>query len=65
MESLALEVKEGIATVTLLGPGKGNALGPAFWRELPQLFGRLDADPEVRVVVVKGRQQGLLPAAAH
>lgn len=54
MESLALEVREGIATVTLLGPGKGNALGPAFWRELPELFTRLDADPAVRAVVVKG-----------
>jgi enoyl-CoA hydratase len=54
MESLALEVQEAVATVTLVGPGKGNALGPAFWRELPELFARLDGDPAVRAVVVKG-----------
>ena len=54
MESLALEVREGVATVTLLGPGKGNALGPAFWNELPELFAQLDADAAVRAVIVRG-----------
>lgn len=54
MESLTLEVRESVATVTLLGPGKGNALGPAFWRELPALFAQLDADPTLRAVVVRG-----------
>ncbi|PRC47029.1 enoyl-CoA hydratase, partial [Mycobacterium sp. ITM-2017-0098] len=43
-----------IATVTLIGPGKGNAMGPAFWAELPIVFGELDADPEVRAIVLTG-----------
>ncbi len=56
MDLVALAVaREGhIAEVTLLGPGKGNAMGPDFWRELPVVFRALDADPEVRAVVLTG-----------
>jgi enoyl-CoA hydratase len=43
-----------LAEVLLLGPGKGNAMGPDFWRELPEVFSALDADPAVRVVLVRG-----------
>jgi enoyl-CoA hydratase len=53
-ESLSIEVKDRVAQVTLLGPGKGNAMGPAFWAELPQAFRALDADPEVRAIVLTG-----------
>ncbi|WP_091286301.1 crotonase/enoyl-CoA hydratase family protein [Amycolatopsis xylanica] len=52
--SLKVEVTGHIAEVTLLGPSKGNAMGPDFWRELPIVFGALDADPEVRAVVLTG-----------
>lgn len=53
---VALEVRhEGhVAEVRLLGPGKGNAMGPDFWRELPLVFRSLDADPEVRAIVLTG-----------
>jgi enoyl-CoA hydratase len=47
-------IAEQVAEVTLVGPGKGNAMGPDFWRELPELFGQLDADESVRAVVVTG-----------
>lgn len=53
-ESIAVEVTDHVAQVTLLGPGKGNAMGPAFWKELPVVFGELDADPEVRAIVLNG-----------
>jgi enoyl-CoA hydratase len=53
-ESLAVDVDGHVAQVTLLGPGKGNAMGPAFWAELPEAFGSLDADPEVRAIVLTG-----------
>jgi enoyl-CoA hydratase len=53
-ESLAVEVDGHVARVTLIGPGKGNAMGPAFWAELPEVFGSLDADPDVRAVVLTG-----------
>lgn len=52
--ALRVECKDHVAEVTMLGPGKGNAMGPDFWRELPEVFGRLDADPEVRAVVLVG-----------
>ena len=53
-ESLSIEVKDNVAQVTLLGPGKGNAMGPAFWEEMPVVFADLDADPEVRAIVLTG-----------
>lgn len=52
--ALEVQLREHVAQVTLLGPGKGNAMGPDFWRELPLVFRALDADPEVRAVVVTG-----------
>jgi enoyl-CoA hydratase len=39
-----------IATVTMTGP----AMGYAFFAELPRVFGELDADPDVRAIVVTG-----------
>ena len=45
-ESLEVEVKDNVAQVTLIGPGKGNAMGPAFWAELPAVFGELDVNPK-------------------
>ena len=53
-ESMTVDVDERVARVTLTGPGKGNAMGPAFWAELPVAFERLDADPEVRAIVLTG-----------
>ena len=53
-ESLTVEVKDNVAQVTLIGPGKGNAMGPAFWAEMPVVFGELDADPDVRAIVLAG-----------
>ena len=53
----AFEVKvEGhVAEVTMLGPGKGNALGPEFWRECPEVFERLSKDDDVRAVLLYGK----------
>ncbi|MEU2006617.1 crotonase/enoyl-CoA hydratase family protein [Rhodococcus sp. NPDC019627] len=52
--AFTVERKDRVARVTLTGPGKGNAMGPDFWSELPEIFGELDADPEVRAVVIAG-----------
>jgi len=43
-----------VARVTLCGPGKGNALGPDFWREAPDVFSQLDGDASVRAIVLGG-----------
>lgn len=42
-----------VAEVVLVGPGKGNAMGPDFWRECPGVFQALDADDSVRAVLVR------------
>lgn len=47
-------VHDEVVRVTLLGPGKGNAMGPAFWAETPKLFRALGADESVRAIVVTG-----------
>lgn len=49
-----VSVDSGIARVTMKGPGKGNALGPDFWHEAPQLFDAIDANSDVRAVVLTG-----------
>ncbi|TCO46468.1 crotonase/enoyl-CoA hydratase family protein [Actinocrispum wychmicini] len=53
---VSLQVKQSgpVAEVTLLGPGKGNSMGPDFWRELPLVFRELDTDPAVRAIVLTG-----------
>ncbi|HEX9036931.1 MAG TPA: crotonase/enoyl-CoA hydratase family protein [Ktedonobacterales bacterium] len=52
--SMNLEITDGIAEVTLTGPGKGNAMGPDFWRDLPMVFDILDSDDAVRAVILRG-----------
>lgn len=52
--SMKVDVSDRVAEVTLLGPGKGNAMGPDFWRELPLIFNELDANPDVHAVVLTG-----------
>src|ERR1043166_4073958 len=49
-----LEKSDGVAEVVLIGPGKGNAMGPDFWREMPAVFAGLDGDEEVRAIIVRG-----------
>ena len=53
-KSLRLEKNEGVVEVVLIGPGKGNAMGPDFWREAVPLYpsrnrrlARLRLDPEI------------------
>ncbi len=43
-----------IAVVVLDRPHRKNALGPDFWDEMPEVFGAIDDDPEVRCVVLRG-----------
>jgi enoyl-CoA hydratase len=52
--ALEVEVADHIATVTLIGPSKGNAMGPDFWRELPIVFRAIDRDDDVRAVILTG-----------
>jgi len=47
--------KQGhVAWVTLNRPKKLNAMGPGFWTGMAPLFAGIDADAEIRVVVLRG-----------
>ncbi|HWP65775.1 MAG TPA: crotonase/enoyl-CoA hydratase family protein [Candidatus Limnocylindria bacterium] len=46
-----------VATLWLSNPARRNAMGPAFWAELPQAMAELSADDAVRAIVVAGRGQ--------
>ena len=46
--------ENGVAEIVLMGPGKGNAMGPDFWREAPLAVAALEADDGVRAVIVRG-----------
>jgi enoyl-CoA hydratase len=52
--SLRIEPHDGFAEVVLTGPGKGNALGPELFRDLPAAIAELDADASVRAIVLRG-----------
>ncbi|MFW0785052.1 crotonase/enoyl-CoA hydratase family protein [Gordonia sp. CPCC 206044] len=53
-KAFEVSISDFIAEVTLLGPGKGNAMGPDFWQELPEIFAALDRDDDVRAIVLAG-----------
>ncbi len=51
--------KQGpVAWVHLNRPEKKNAMNPPAWSEAPDLFSRLDEDPQVRAIVLAGRGEG-------
>ena len=52
--ALKVAIADGVAEVVLVGPGKGNAMGPDLWREMPGAFEELDRDPAVRAIIVRG-----------
>lgn len=54
MGVISVEVNGAIGSLRLSRPEKYNAMGDAFWRELPAAVDMLEKDPEVRVVVVSG-----------
>ncbi|WP_461169966.1 crotonase/enoyl-CoA hydratase family protein [Arthrobacter sp. Z1-15] len=54
LRSLRVHISGGIAEVELTGPSKGNAMGPDFWKELPEVFAALSDDDSVRAVLLFG-----------
>ena len=52
---LAIEVNGHVATLWLDRPDKRNAMGPAFWSDLPRAMAAIGSDPDVRAVVVAAR----------
>jgi enoyl-CoA hydratase len=54
VHALRVERDGPVAHLILTGPGKGNAMGPATWTELPAALDELEADPAIRALVVRG-----------
>lgn len=52
---LAIDVDDRVATLWLDRAEKRNALGPAFWTDLPRAMAAIGSDPEIRAVVVAAR----------
>jgi enoyl-CoA hydratase len=53
-ETLEVSIEEQVATVHLNRPDKANAMNGAMWDELQGCFEWLDAEPDVRVVILAG-----------
>ena len=53
--NLAIERDGGVATLFLDRPEKLNALHRALWHSIPEAVAVLDADPDVRVIVLAGK----------
>ncbi|MEZ0486459.1 crotonase/enoyl-CoA hydratase family protein [Fibrella aquatica] len=53
-QSLSTATQNGVLTLTLLGPGKGNAMGSDFWAELPQIIDEINRMDDVRAVILRG-----------
>jgi enoyl-CoA hydratase len=54
LDALRVTVEDHVATVVLRAAGKANRMGPSFWSEMPAAFGWLDAETDVRAVVLRG-----------
>ncbi len=52
-EAVRLSVEAHVAELALCGPSKGNAMGPAFFRDFPLAVKQAMRDPEVRALVVR------------
>jgi enoyl-CoA hydratase len=52
---LTLELDRHVATLWLDRPDKRNAMGPAFWADLPVAMAAIGTEPDVRAVVVAAR----------
>jgi enoyl-CoA hydratase/carnithine racemase len=61
--TIAYEVADAIATVTLDRPDRLNALDPTMERELLGVWDLVDADDAVRAVVVTGRGRAFCAGA--
>lgn len=53
-KALRVERDGAVAEIVLLGPGRGNAMGPEFFAELPEVMTGLSKDDAIRAIVVYG-----------
>jgi 2-(1,2-epoxy-1,2-dihydrophenyl)acetyl-CoA isomerase len=63
VETLSVDRRDGVVTVTLNRPEKKNAMNLAMWRELIAVFGEVQDDPAARVLVLTGAGDGFCSGA--
>ena len=63
LETVDLEVREGVAWVTLNRPESLNAFTPVMGRELLAVLAQAGEDPDVRVIVLRGAGRGFSSGA--
>ena len=63
-ETLLVDVRDGVGTLTLNRPEARNALNQALIRELGDALARLEADGEARVVILRGSGERAFCAGA-
>lgn len=51
---LLASIEGNVATVTISAPERRNCIDLATWKSFPSLFSRLDAEPDVRVIILRG-----------
>ena len=61
--TIATDLTDRVLTITLDRPDRLNAFTVPMQRELCAVFDEVDANPEVRVVVVTGRGRGFCAGA--
>jgi enoyl-CoA hydratase len=61
---VALQVVDGIANIVIDRPEKRNALSLAMWRSIPPLVARINADTDIRGVVITGAGDEAFAAGA-
>lgn len=54
-ECFNFELNKGVAHLELKRPEKRNSMIPSFWNDLPTLVRRLDAEAQVRVLVISSQ----------
>jgi enoyl-CoA hydratase/3-hydroxyacyl-CoA dehydrogenase len=63
LRDVKLEVKDGIATITMNRPEAMNALNEKVLRELKAAIAQVQGDPEVRVVIITGEGPAFVAGA--
>lgn len=51
-ECFTVDIKDNVAHVALSRPDKRNAMGRAFWKELPAIIEDIDMNAKARVIVI-------------
>lgn len=53
-QSLYASKADDVATLVINRPRKKNSITEAMWQRVPELVAEIDADPEVKVLVIRG-----------